>query len=227
MNFLQLVQRAERECGLPGSGPSAVTGQTGEHGRFVNWVADAWNDIQTKHQDWDWLRTSTTWTTSDGTYRYTTADCGIAAGTFGMWDQDTFRNYPTAQGIYAEILMSHLGYDNWRDTYLYGGTRATRSRPVEFAVGPDKAIYLGPVPAAGYTMTGDYFTAPVQLTADADIPACPTQYHMAIVYRAMMSYGAFESASEVYQRGETEFGRLIDRMEIDRLPPAGFAGPLA
>lgn len=227
MNFLQLVQRAERECGVPGSGPSAVTAQTGEHGRFVNWVADAYNDIQTKHQDWDWMRTSTSWTTSDGVYRYSTTDCGIASGTFGMWAQDTFRNYPTAAGVTTEITMSHLGYDNWRDTYLLGGTRATRSRPVEFAVGPDKAIYVGPVPASGYTMTADYFTAPVILAADGDTPLLPTQYQMVIVYRAMMSYGAYESASEVYQRGELEFNKLMRRLEIDRLPPVGFAGPLA
>jgi len=227
VNYLELTQRLARRCGVPSASLTTVVGQTGEYQRLTDYINDAWNDIQTAHQDWDWLRTSASWVTADGQYQYTTAQCGITAGTFGMWARNTFRNYPTAQGVYAEITMSWLRYDNWRDTYLYGGTRATRSRPTEFAVGPDKSIFLGPVPSSGYTMTADYFTAPVTFAADADTPAMPAQFHMAIVYRAMMYYAGFESASEVYQEGEIEFGKLMRRMDSDRLPEISFAGPLA
>ena len=50
---------------------------------------------------------------------------------------------------------------------------------------------------------------------------------MAIVYRAMMMYGAFESANEVYDRGETEFGKIMRRMADQRLPEVTFGGALA
>lgn len=226
MNRLELVQRLCSECST-GSQPTATTAQTGEAARMVNWIDTAWNDIQTAHQDWGWMRTSTSWTTTDGQHNYTTAQCGIAAGTFGMWAKDTFRNYATASGNTGEILMSWTGYDNWRDTYLFGGNRGVRARPTEIAIGPDKSINLGPVPAAGYTMTADYFTAPTAMTVDTDTPVLPTQFHMAIVYKAMMSYGGYESAPEVYQRGELEFKKLMDRMTADRLPMVDFAGALA
>jgi hypothetical protein len=49
---------------------------------------------------------------------------------------------------------------------------------------------------------------------------------MAIVYRAMMFYGGYEAASEVYQRGEQEFVKLMRRMTADRLPEVSFAGTL-
>lgn len=229
MNRLDLVRRLAVECGVPSTNLTSTLNQTGEYGRLVGWIDDAWNDIQTAHQDWGWMRTSASWATVDAQYQYTTVQCGITAGTFGMWDKDTFRNYVTASGVQSEILMSETtgGYDAWRDTYLYGGTRATRTRPVEFAIGPDKSVFAGPVPSAGYTMTADYFTAPLAMAADTDIPALPTQFHMAIVFRAMMSYGGYESATEVYQRGEIEFGKLMKRLDIDRLPQMLLSGPLA
>jgi len=227
MNFLELCQRTARECGVPSSNLTTVVSQTGEYRRIVDWVNDAWNDIQTAHQDWGWLRTSASWETVNAQYQYTTAQCGITAGTFGMWDRITFRNYVTASGNQSEIVMGYLDYDQWRDNYLISGTRAVRTRPMDFAIGSDKSIFLGPVPSGGYTITADYFTAPVALAANNDTPALPAQFHMAIVYRAMMAYGGFESASEVYQRGEAEFGKLMHRMDADRLPEIGWAGALA
>jgi hypothetical protein len=50
---------------------------------------------------------------------------------------------------------------------------------------------------------------------------------MAIVYRAMMSYGAYEAAAEVYQRGEAEFNRMIRRVLADRLPEISAGSALA
>jgi len=47
------------------------------------------------------------------------------------------------------------------------------------------------------------------------------------VYRAMMYYAGFEAASEVYQRGELEFKRLMNRIDIDQLPTLISGPPLA
>ena len=123
--------------------------------------------------------------------------------------------------------MGCIDYDQWRDAYLLGANRNVRTRPWAFAVSPAKAICLGPVPADGYTITCDYFAAPSDMTLDADIPALPKQFHMAIIYRAMMSYGAYQSAQEVYQRGELEFNKLMMRMDRDRLPQLVTPGAMA
>lgn len=226
MNFLALCQRTARECGIAGTGPSTVVNQTGELGRIVNWVSTAWDDIQSTHQDWQWLRTSTSFVTVDGQATYTLADIGIDS-TFSMWLPRTFRNYATSVGTNSEILMSEIDWEAYRNTYLYGANRNTRTRPAEISITPDKGIALGPVPAAGYTVTGDYFVKPTSMTLDADEPAMPSQYHMAIVYHAMESYGMFEAAQEVVQRGQTEFAKIIRRVEHDRLPPMSNGGSLA
>jgi hypothetical protein len=218
MNYLELCQRMRQECGISGTGPSTVVNQTGNLKRIVDWVNTAWIDIQTAHQDWDWMRTSASFPTvaSQATYALGTGTgtVGVSVATFGKWDRDTFRNYDTSVGTDSEVFMGFVHYDTWRDVYFYGALRTTTTRPIDMSITPAKAIALGPPPLVGYTITGDYFTAPLDMTADADIPALPAQFQMAIIYRAMMSYGAYEAAPEVYQRGELEFGKLMRRMTV-------------
>jgi hypothetical protein len=231
MDFLAIVKRLRAECGITGTGPTTVVSQTGELGRLVDWTNDAWRDIQTAHQDWDWMRTSTSFATVQAQATYPLGSgagtCGVTAATFGMWARNTGRSYVTSVGTNSEAMLDFLPYDAWRNTYQFGATRAAYSRPVEFSIAPDRSICLGPVPISGYTITLDYFTAPSDMAADADIPALPTQYHMAIVYRAMMFYGAYEAAPEVYQRGEVEFQKLMRRMTADRMPEMTWGPALA
>ena len=230
MNFLALCQRVRQECGISGSGPTTVVSQTGNLKRLVDWTNTAWMDIQTSHQNWDWMRSSASFTTVAAQSSYPlgtgTGTVGVSVATFGMWDRDTFRNYVTSVGTNSEVFMDFIHYDTWRDSYMYGAMRNTTTRPLQMSISPAKAIVLGPPPTAGYTITGDYFTAPLDMTLDADTPSLPAQYHMAIVYRAMMSYGGYESAPEVYQRGETEFSKLMRRMTADRLPETTWGGAL-
>ena len=205
---------------------TTVVNQSRAHKRFADWIQDAWNDIQSAHQDWEWMRQSTSFVTVDGQATYTPLQCGVATSAFGKWARDTFRNYITASGVITEATMSYLGYEDWRQLYELGANRNTRNRPVQISITPAKSIALAPYPSAGYTITGDYYTAPVVLALDADIPLMPTQFHMAIVWKACMSYGAFEAAPEVYQRGEMEFKKLMRRLERDRMPEITLGAPL-
>lgn len=233
MNFLQGVQALWLESGSSGTYPgvSTVVSQTGENARLVHWYNQAYKDIQTAHQDWGWMRTTASFTTVAGTAEYTlgtgAGTVGVSVATFGMWARNTARAYLTATGTDSEIALAWIPYEQWRDTYQLGAQRGANSPPTVFSIAPNKSICLPPTPA-GYTVTVDYFTAPVDLdtTDDTDTPPMPAQYHMAIVYRALMFYGAFEAAPEVYDRGETEFGKLMRRLDADRLPEMTFAGPL-
>jgi hypothetical protein len=231
MDYLALCKRLRLECGISGTGPSTVVSQTGEMERLTTWINAAWQDIQTAHKDWGWMRQSASFTTVAGQASYALGSgagtVGVSVATFGMWARDTARNYYTSTGTNSELFMDYIPYESWRNIYQFGANRAAYSRPIQFTIAPDKSIGLGPVPIVGYTITLDYFTAPVDLAADADIPALPTEFHMAIVYKAMMMYGAYESAPEVYQRGELEFAKLMARLDADRLPEVTFAGALA
>jgi len=227
MTFLQLVQRLRSECGVSGTGPTTVVSQTGDMERLVNWTNAAWLDIQSAHRDWDWLRTSLTpFATVAGQQTYApTTDLSLTD--FGMWDRDSFRVYDTAAGIGSETPLTYMPYDLWRDSFLIGALRSTTSRPTIVTVAPNNSLGFGPITAAGYSIVGDYYKIPTEMSADANIPVLPTQYHLAIVYRAMMHYGAYYGATEVYQRGEIEFAKLMLRMTSDRLPDMLWGGTLA
>lgn len=250
MTFLQLVQRTARECRVNTSSLTSVLNQTGDRQRIVDWVADAWFDIQAAHQDWKFLRATATWATVASQAQYTTLQCGITASTFGKWIPESFRNYlssgssmawgddawgdspydgSTAGGGYAtEIFMDEMPYASWRDLWLFGANRSVTSRPLYFAINPADGIALGPAPLAGYTILGDYYTSPVRMAADDDQHTLPTKHNdMIIVYKAMMSYGEHWSAAEVYGRGERGYKRHLASLEIDQLPAMTFCGALS
>lgn len=226
MNYLQLANRLRRKCRVSGSGfTTTQSTQVEEYYRLLDWVNEAWVDIQLKRTDWLWMKKSMSFPTVLSQASYTVAQIGLTD--FANWDLDTFRTYNTAVGLNSEIEMDNISYDDWRSNYQLGALRSSTSRPIEFAVLPDLSIGVGPVPIAGYTVTGEYYKVPTEFALDADIPGLPVQYHMAIIYRAMMFYGASELASEVYQEGEKEFALMMNRLGMTQLVDITLPGALA
>jgi len=222
--FLQLVTRLAQEVGT--IAPATVVAQTGERLRLVNWINAAWMDIQSIHEDWDWMRNSFSFATVAQQATYTPAQAGITD--FGVWKKDASRIYTTSSVFKDEMLAVYMEYAMWRNLYEYGNMRTTYNRPVVTTVTPDKQLGLGPIPdAVGYTVDGEYFRAPFELALDADTPTLPDKYYLAIIYRAMMFYGAYEAAPEVYTQGQTEYSKLLSRMQVDQLVSVSFGQPLA
>lgn len=230
MNFLQLVQRLHRRTSSSGAVPVTLANQIEDVQRKIDWVNEAWMEIQEERNNWNWMRNSTSFPTVSGQANYTLAQIqstGVNFSNFGNWDTDTFRNYNTSAGANSENLMSVIPYESWRDVYQFGGTRNARSRPCEFTVMPDSGIGLGPTPEVGYTITAEYFTSALEMSADTDTPSLPLQFHMAIVYKAMMFYGVSEAALEVYEEGKSLYDKMMRRVEWNQLPAMQFAGALA
>lgn len=230
MNFLQLVQRARRKCRVSGTGPTTVIGQNEEYARLVDWVNEAWMDLQLTRSDWAWMRASMSFPTVAAQAEYTLAwltSNGSGFSNFGNWDLKTFRQYNTAAGTNSEVFLNFMEYEDWRNVYQLSSMRQATSAPLDFTINPLLGIGLGPVPLAGYTITGDYFKVASEMSADADIPSLPTQFHMAIVYRAMMFYGASEAAPEVYDDGKVNFDRMMRMIDGQQLPVLTVSGALA
>lgn len=230
MTFLDLAQKLRRKCRVSGSGPTSLTGQSEEYLRLFEWVNEAYMTIQRMHTDWRFMRASTAAVTVQGQPTYS-AVTDFHLTDFGYWaldyaEGDTFRNYVTASGTNSEVFMLPMEYDVWRDSYQFGALRQTFTRPMYVALAPDNTLALGPVPAAGYTIVGDYYRAPTELANSTDSPIFPAQFHMAIVYLAMTYYGASEAAPEVYDDGKASFDRIIRQMEMTQLRRPRLAGAL-
>ena len=226
MNFLALCNRLKRKCRVSGDALTAVTGQIEEYSRLIDWISEAWMDLQLAREDWNWMRSSASCTTvlNQATYSPTT---DFVLTDFGNWVRDSFRVYLTTTGTAGEQYLSYTDYDGWRDTYQFGPSRTAASMPTVMTITPADLIGVWPVPLAGYTITGDYFKVASELSATTDTPALPTQFHMAIVYRAMMYYGASEAAAEIYQEGETEYKRFMRMLVKNQLEGITVCGALA
>lgn len=240
MNLLSLSQELVVECGVSGT-LSTTVGATGEQARLISWINKAWEEIQLYHDDWFFMRsdnilnpgtTGMQFTTVAGQASYPLGSgagtCGITAAVFGKWARGTFRNYVTASGVAGEITMRDIFFDVWREGYMLGAMRSVQTRPVAIALGPDESICLGPPPAAGYTVTGDYFIAPTVMANDSDTPTgLPVQFHRLILWKAMTLYAGYESAPEVYQKGEALFEPMMARLERYKLPMVTAGGAFA
>ncbi len=229
MNYLQLVQRLRKECGVSGTGPTSVVGQTGTSELLVGWINSAWIEIQGLHDNWDFMRSPFSFQAYANVGDYTTSGgAGVGAGLSDLryWHADTFRAQKTADGVSDQQWLVQWEYQVFRDTYRFG--LQTPGRPVVFAINPmGKALMLGSIPDAQYTITGEYQKQPYDLVANEDVPNIPDHLHMVIVYKAMQSYGMYEAAPEVVSRGETQYTRMLNQLEREELPQVYLGDPLA
>lgn len=220
MNFLQLVQRFHTEASMAGAAPSTVVGQTGEAARAVNWIETAYEDIQSSNPDWKFLREDFSFPTVSGTSVYpSTTETDLSS-----WITDDLRVY-LAETDETELI--YLAWPDFKVGCLFGSSRSQTGKPYMVSVNPDEALVLWPIPDAIYTVNGSYRKTAQAMTVDASVPILPAQFHMAIVWRALMFYGAFENAPEVYSHAINEYNRILSRMEINQLPEIVWGAPLA
>ena len=233
MNLLQLVQFVKREGGITGSVPATVQNPVEEIARVVGWVQSAWNDIQTMHSDWEFLRTGFTFNTvaSQGSYTPVQAQAVMQAtplvSNLGNWKRDSFRKYLLANGTSGEMILPFLDYNTFRDMYLFGSMRTNYGPPAVFTIDPQKNLVLGNAPNDVYVVNGEYYALPTTLIADADTPSMPSQFHEAIGWKALAHYGMYEAATEAVNRGTAEWKNYKLRLQADQLPKITFGAPLA
>lgn len=230
MNYLQLAQRLAVECGVTGTIPTVV-GQTGMYAKLINWVNDAWLEIQGMHDNWNWMREPFAFNTVASTGNYdpnstTNTVTSQLMTDLRYWWPDTFRCQKVSIGVQDEQWLVEWEYQVFRNTYRFNVQ--VNGRPVVFAIMPnDKKVMLGQIPDDVYQISGEYQVLPTSLAADTDVPAIPTHLHLAIVYKAMQFYGLYEAAPEVLSKGTTEFSRLMNQLEREQLPGLWLGNPLA
>lgn len=237
MDRLALINSAIVECGVSGGPLASTAGIEGSLSRLASWIDASWNELQIEHDDWDWMRSSNilgagaSFAPLAGAFTATlgtgTGTVGVDEDDFGKWDRETFRIMTTTVGTSDETYLDDITFDAWRNSYMYGAMRDTQTRPVAVAIGPNQSVCFGPPTNGLYTITADYWIAPSIMVDDDDTPTgLPLRFHMLIVYKTMVKYGAYESAPEVYSRGTSESNRMFSQLEALRLPPISFGGGL-
>ena len=222
LTFLVLARRLRQEAGISGSGPTTVVSQTGEMGRVVDWILAAYQDIQNAHTSWRFMREAFSFSTVDGQQEYTPVQAGIT--NMGAWITDTISLYSS---VSDEQFLDYITWDFFKSNYWIGSHRTTESRPVVVTVTPGNSLALWQIPDAVYTCRGEYYKTTVTMTVDSDTPIIPIRFQLAIVWKALMYYGAYAAADEKYAHGKNEFRRLMRLMELDQLEDFTYGAPLA
>ncbi len=236
MTFLELARRLALECGMTASAsiPAAVTSQTGNLLKAVNWLGDAWNELQTSNDNWRWMRSRFTLPTvaSTSEYAYTDATDVIASATisrFARWIvMDPYnppKAYLTSSGIGSQYHLGFLSWEDFQQVYRIGTEQ--EGPPVHVTIDPQNNLVFGPTPNDIYTITGEYQKSPQILAANGDTPELPARFHMLLVYEAMRIYANDQVAQEVMNRAVTQGNRLLSMLQLDQLPAPRVGGPLA
>lgn len=208
MNYLQLCQRLRQECGGSGSGPQSVTNQIGENKLYVDWVNQAWREIQNVRQDWffQWKQ-----------------------GGFDITEGATIITLPSDLNRMAVLEIGDHKVDviDWPVYRQYYSQTLEQGRPTAVSFAPNGQLYLNKQADKNYSCRIDYYFLPQQLVNNTDIPTLPEEFHMIIVYKAMMYYGAYESAADVVGMGVSAYHNMMSDLEYKQLCRVDAPGPLA
>lgn len=205
--FLQLCQTVRQECGLSGTGPVAVSGQSGMDAKVVSWTREAIVEVEGLWNDWDFLWSQFSTSTSIG------EDDVAAPANIGMWDKDSFY---LDQSLATYKKLTPVEYTKWRNTMRNGVI--VNQTPDFVIVLPDQNLKLHNPPAAVHTLTADYWKKPARLTANSETASIPEEYERIIIARAKMSYAEHDGVMDILGPSQIEFDVLLDKLEGKYLP---------
>jgi len=207
MNFLELAQETRRLSGVGGTGPQNVELATGMELKIVNYVNNAWFDIQAHPKPWKWMwRDYSIPLVPSGTQPLQT----IASTTeYQLTNCDkirvkTFRSFLTATGVGDRQRMTYMPWSRFRRRYSI--VDPLNNRPINVSRKPTGDLVFYPPPNDIYSIEFECFSDPSLMVANGDIPAMPAEFHMLIVYEALKRFGKAENAEEVLALGEAAGG---------------------
>jgi len=133
--YLQLCALLRQNAIDSGTGPATVLAQSGELARFVQWIADAWTELQNEKDEWFWMRKSFTVNTvaDDSDYAYTSCTDTVslaAISRFSFWYKKSFKCYLQSAGVGAEYPLIWV---EWEDDIYVVAPNGSKSFKPEFA----------------------------------------------------------------------------------------------
>jgi hypothetical protein len=219
MTFLELANRLLSEADISGAGLITTANQQGEYKQAIDYINTAYADIQLQHANWDFLRGDVSFNTISGVNNY--SETAISLTDLSEWSPETMRIYLTANGIITEQYLIPVGWDEFRDLFMFGNARIQTGFPTHFTVKPaDNSLTFYPIPDNVYTAEGEYYKNPSVLVNDTDQPIFQTRFHMIVVWRALMYFATQLNAQELYVIGNIEYRKLLFKLEQFACPAA-------
>lgn len=209
-SFLQICKDVRAQAGLSGDGPSNVVGQTGIYSDVVRWVEEAYNEIQSLHENWNFL---------------------FKEGSFIL--QAGFSTYPIAETEELRLLVKgsltiqynlgfkkrlrYIPYTTWRNSAKY--LEEQEGQPTEYTELPSGDIKFYPSsPTLDYQINYEGYSRPHVMVDSVDTPLFASQWHEMIKLKALIRYSEFYNSPEIYESATRTFSTQIKDMEFSQLP---------
>jgi len=146
-----------------------VTSTVGYQTVLIAMVDMGYLSVQTHREDWKFLKDERT--------------VAIGSGDTPSYQSDEIAKYHRI--IYDKVVLEEIAYDDWllRDT-------SVASAPTEYTVREDGTVFFNAF-TENYSVTIQSYLVPDEIVANSDTPVIPTQYHMIIVYKALIHLGEY------------------------------------
>lgn len=207
MRFLDLCKTLRQEAGIAGIGPSSVELQTGAYKKVVDWIARAYEEVQTQRKDWGFLWQETTGQMVVNQRDYTPLQLGMA----------NFNEISREKGALRVIdpngYQSPIHFIEYPEFRARFNSQVQPSRPQYLTLLPNKKIRFNCKPDQVYTLASEFYRTPFVMESNIDVPVFEEQCHMILVYKGLMYYSANEEAGFIYQDAQENYRRLLNRLE--------------
>ncbi len=220
--FLELARTLRQEGRGPGAAgtPTDTEGQTGDSKDYCDWIAESWIRIQMEKQGWRWMFADVEIPVTSAAQDYSLATIFPTATDlerFDHWKPHAFQYTVTSEGLVGQrplrqrLWEDHIGGD-------YGSIPAV-TRPSGVIVMPDNSLRLREPVTEDGTLLARYYKSPQQLVTKEDVPEFPPQFHMLIVWDAMLEHAVGEVAQEQYTRATNRRTELWYQLLNRQLEP--------
>lgn len=234
MTFLELCRKVYMRAGYSGNGPASVENQSGQSARVVDYVDEAWQEIQRSRTNWHFMRRRFRATTSPGIAVVSIANAEkITGNLIHSIDRNSWYSQASGELTGGRMMYAHSDKRRW----IESSESIIVGRPQHFWESTS-GIRVSPLPDREYEITGDYYiTAQAFASTESDqnkrrplsekSPSMPEHYHMAIAYLAMRELGAFEESANLYSIGDSNYRKIFGQMLKTQTPDIIYAPPLA
>lgn len=236
--FLQICQDVARESGTiprPSGKPTSTTNQSGALDRIVNWVQQAYEDVQRHKKNWRWKEATFSQALTASVQTYSAANVGIT--NFKSWtnpkefprsQERQFTIYRTSEGKPDQKFMIYQRYEEFFEKSMTGPNASQTGEPIYITIDPAQNLIVWPIPdSVGYTLEGHYIKGLDVLSGDSDTPEFDDDFHRIIQWGALVKLGVFDEApANRVNYWNNEYQKLLRDMEEQYLPDWVASEPL-
>lgn len=230
--FLKLANDVRAQAGISGEGPTSVRNQVGIQADIVRWVEEAYADIQTMKENWNFLHSAYAFILQGGQGSYDPSQLVGSNGAIGVRTAtlDTFRVYDNTKQAWN--ILKYIPWSVWQiDEQILKDKE--RGIPVKFTVDPSNNYRFFPFEKSNANVLDNIdhsvkfygFSRPDVMVDNGDIPIFHAQFHELIKLQALIRYAEYYNSPEVYQSSTGLFRDQFKALLYSEMPRDNLVTP--